>query len=373
MKKIHVCLVSDQPIPNLTTVLQFRPDTVVLLYTRDKKPQKDRLERVIKSKGFTVEGREIQPYGMGNVISVCESIIRDCPACEVSLNITGGTKIGTLGSFQVFYSADLPIYYVNTRDHEIIQVSPKEKNIPIDVRIPIKEYLAVYGFTVESSTSDSSLIFARKEATEALRDLAIKSERSIGILNGSFPDNLEKVSFPIETSPLDSTTLAIVPLLEKHGIAGFGRNGGLRIDTLENANYLRGFWFEEYVYMAAKAAGAEELALNVIGQWDAAGKKSPKNEFDVMIGKGNRLYFISCKTRNPNVKVGNEGIGKEFLYELDSLGDQALGLFGKKMLASARPVTDEYVKKRAKVMGIQILDRNDLANLKGKIKEWLTA
>ena len=29
--KIHVCLVSDQPIPNLTTVLQFKPDKVVLL------------------------------------------------------------------------------------------------------------------------------------------------------------------------------------------------------------------------------------------------------------------------------------------------------------------------------------------------------
>ena len=373
MKKIHVCLVSDQPIPNLTTVLQFRPDTVVLLYTRDKKPQKDRLEKVMKGRGFEVEGYGILPYDMANVISVCDSIISNCPGCEVSLNITGGTKIATLGSYQVFYSADLPIYYVNTRDHEIIQVSPKEKKIPIDVRIPIKEYLAVYGFTIESVTSNISPIFARKEATDAMRDLAIKSERSIGILNGSFPENLEKVTFPVETGPLDDAILALVPVLQKYGIANPGENGGLRVATLEHANYLRGFWFEECVYMAAKAAGPEEVALNVIGQWDATGKKSPRNEFDVMIGKGNRLYFISCKTRNPNVKVGNEGIGKEFLYELDSLGDQALGLFGKKMLASARPVTDEYVKKRAKVMGIQILDRNDLANLKGKIKEWLTA
>jgi len=372
MRKIHVCLVSDQPIPNLTTVLQFRPDTVVLLYTNDKKQQKDRLERVIKSKGFDVKAHEILPYGMGNVISACESIIDSCPDCEVSLNITGGTKIGTLGSYQVFYSANLPIHYVNTRDHEIIQVSPEERVIPIDVRIPIKEYLAVYGFSVESTTKDFKPILTRKAVTEALRDLAINSERSIGQLNGSFPDSLDEATFPIETASLDPATLALAPLLAKHGIASLGKSGGLRVDTLENANFLRGFWFEEYVYMAAKAAGADEVALNVIGQWDAQGKKPPRNEFDVMIGKGNRLFFISCKTRNPNVKVGSEGIGKEFLYELDSLGDQALGLFGKKMLASARPVTDEYVKKRAKVMGIKILDRNDLANMKGKIQQWLT-
>jgi hypothetical protein len=274
----------------------------------------------------------------------------------------------------VFYSADLPIHYVNTRDHEIIQVSPEERTLPIDVRIPIKEYLAVYGFTVENTTRDTSPILARRAATEALRDLAIRSERSIGILNGSFPENLEKVSFPIETNSLDAATLAIVPILERHGIAVAGRNGGLRVDTLEHANYLRGFWFEEYVYMAAKAAGTEEVALNVVGQWEATGKKPPRNEFDVMMSMGNRLFFISCKTSNPNrVKEGGEGIGKEFLYELDSLGDQALGLFGKKMLASARSVTDEYVKKRAQVMGIQILDRNDLANMKGKIRQWLTA
>ena len=41
MNNIHVCLVSDQPIPNLTSALQFRPDTVLLLYTE-----------VIKAKEF---------------------------------------------------------------------------------------------------------------------------------------------------------------------------------------------------------------------------------------------------------------------------------------------------------------------------------
>lgn len=371
MKRIQVCLVSDQPIPNLTTAIQFQPDTVVLLYTDDKKSQKERLEKVLCRKGVQVDGRVILPYGLENVIGVCESIIQSCADCEVSLNITGGTKIGTIGAFQAFYSAGFPIYYVNTRDNEIVQVSPEERTMPLAVRIPIREYLAVYGFSVESTTTDYAPIMRRKAATGALRNLAITSEQSIGNLNRSFPLALERAAYPLETGPLDPATLALAPTLKECGIARAGKNGGLRVNSIEDANYLRGFWFEECVYLAAREAGADEVALNVFGQWDAAGKRSPKNEFDVMIGKGNRLFFISCKTKNPNVKLGGEGVGKEYLYELDSLGDHALGLFGRKMLASARPITDEYVKKRARVMGIQMLDRNDLANLKGKIREWL--
>lgn len=373
MQTIHVCLVSDQPIPNLTTALQFRPDTIVLLYTDDKITQKKRLERVLKKQGFQVMDRVIQPYGMGGVIETCEAIIKDYSGDEISLNITGGTKIGTLGTFQAFYNADLPIYYVNTQGNEIIRILPGETVLPIEIRIPIKDYLAVYGFSLESNTPDEQAIRSRKAATEALRDLAITSDKSIGKLNGSFPDKLERASFPLETSALDAAMLdRLVPAFEQCGIAKRGRNGGLLVESMEKAKYLRGFWFEEYVFMAAKGTGADEVLLNVEGKWDVTGSNPPKNEFDVMMAKGNRLFFVSCKTSNPDRVEGNEAIGKDYLYELDSLGDQVLGLFGKKMLASARPVTNTYLKQRAKSMNIRILDRNDLANLKGKIQEWLS-
>ena len=64
MLNVQVCLVSDQPIPNLTTIVQFQPDLVILLYTEDRKPQKDRLERVVGERGIRVEARLILPYGL---------------------------------------------------------------------------------------------------------------------------------------------------------------------------------------------------------------------------------------------------------------------------------------------------------------------
>lgn len=371
MKNIHICLVSDQPIPNLTSALQFKPDTVILLYTVDRKSQKERLERVLKQHRFQVEGRQIEAYGLGNVVDTCEAIINHFSGCELSLNITGGTKIGALGAFQPFYTANLPIYYVNTRDDEILRISPTETSTPITITIGIREYLECYGFKVNDLCKDFSGMLRRREVTLALRDLAIMSEHLIGKLNGSFPPDHERCAYPLETAPLDAEVLTLSPLFEKHRIARSGNKGGLLVNSVEHATYLRGGWFEELAAMAAKEAGADEVAMNVIGEWDLPGKKLPANEFDVMLTKGNRLFLISCKTRYNYRQDGNEGIAKEFLYELDSLGDQALGIFGGKMLANARTIKGEYVRKRAQAMKIRVVDKNDIANLKGKIQEWL--
>jgi hypothetical protein len=114
--------------------------------------------------------------------------------------------------------------------------------------------------------------------------------------------------------------------------------------------------------MAARELDPDEIKLNVKGKWIAKGQHHPKNEFDVMFSKGNRLFLISCKTANPDRKAegDNEAIGKEFLYELVSLSDRALGLFGKRMLASARPSNDAALKKRAEILKVHIIDGRNI-------------
>lgn len=373
MEKVQVCLVSDQPIPNLTTIYQFRPDKVILLYTKDKRQEKVRLELVLFERKYRYESVEIKAYDLDNVITVCDKILQNNSNADVSLNITGGTKIGTVGTFQAFYSAGLPIFYVNTRDGIILQISPMEQQLPISVRINVKDYLAAYGFKVENHLNDDKIILARREVTDALRNLAIRSEWVIGRLNGAFPPDAEKSCYPLTIDNLPPDLISIAPLLEKHSLAQVSGPASLSIPNVDAAKYLQGGWFEELVYFAAKGAGADEVKLNVTGVWDSTGRAMPKNEFDVMIGKGTRLFYISCKTANPDRQsgLGGEGVGKEYLYELDSLGDRALGLFGKKLLATARTVGNDYLKKRASVMNIIILDKNDLPNLKGKIQQCL--
>ncbi len=378
MTQVHVCLVSDQTIPNMTTILQFQPEVVVLLYTKGSKLPWQRLKTAICLRGLNVDSVLIEAYDINNVVEETTAIIKKYRGHEISLNITGGTKIGALGSFQAFYTAGLPIFYVNTAGHEILQVSPCETSQKIAVHIPAIEYLGLYGFKVGTFTDSFETIEKRVLATTALTELVTVTDYAIGELNESIQKmcpggKTAYVAYPLIIRVKNKKLRSAAEVLRDAGILSSFSDNEWTIPDKESADYLHGFWFEEYVALCAKKAGADEVLLNVTGEWATEGKESPRNEFDVMISKGNQLYFISCKTSDPNRKKSNqeESISKEYLYELDSLGDRALGLFGRKMLASARPVTNTYVRKRAIGLQISLIDGQNIKMITEKIKEWL--
>lgn len=368
---IHVCLVSEQPIPNLTTILQFKPDEVILLKTKEMEEKASFLENVIKKKQFNVRSELIEAYDIDNVISVSELIIKKCADCRVTLNITGGTKIGTLGTFQTFYSADKDVYYVDTKDNKILNVSSRSKeSIDINVKISIEDYLKVYGFEIESYVKDDKYIFDSKDLTNYLATISLRNERIISEINSQL-HNIKEDSLPKDLNVQDKQ---LVGYLDRfHGIAKID-DQKIRVSDPEALRYLKGGWFEEHVYMIAKSVNPDEIKLNVVGRWITKGKHKPKNEFDVILSKGNRLFYISCKTANPDRrgKDTDEGVGRQYLYELDSLSDRALGLFGKRMLASARQVDDNYVRERARILNIKLIDGKNISTLKENLKQWLS-
>lgn len=374
MSHVHVCLVSDQPIPNLTTVLQFKPDRVVLFKTEEMREKSALLEKVIRKKGVEVSSETIRAYDINNVIKISESLINKCKDCEVSLNITGGTKIGTLGTFQAFYTAGKPIYYVDTKNNEILQLFPEkaQKEFPIEVSISISDYLAVYGFEVQSFVKDDHYIYKRKDLTNYLADTLSLKPHIIPAINSTLHTYNENSPLPISVKlPKDKRLLELLILLD--GVKQNNQNK-ITIDNHSSLMYLKGFWFEEYVYMIAKSIEPDEVKLNIKGQWITTGQYSPKNEFDVMLSKKNRLFYISCKTANPDRKEDDseEGIGREFIYELVSLSDRALGLFGKRMLLSARQINDPAIKERAKILKVDMIDGKNIATLKENLRQWLS-
>ncbi|MDD5007500.1 MAG: DUF1887 family CARF protein [Syntrophorhabdaceae bacterium] len=373
MNRTHVCLVSDQPVPNLTTVLQFRPDLVILLVTTDKKAEGTRLKSVIEARGIPVEERSVEPYDLNSVLEASEDIIKKFRDHELSLNITGGTKIGTVGTFQSFYTAGRPIYYVDTRDSTILQISPQESRVPIDVSIPVVDYLRVYGFNVENYLKDDGPVFRRKDITGLLLDLAIGEPKLLGALNYSL-QKLENMQYPLDAMLPDSPCIAVIAeLLADRGFAKVKGRGYITLPSEEITVYLKGGWLEEYVYTTAKALNRGEVRMNVEGKWEGRVKHLPKNEFDILISYSNQLFLLSCKTSDPNRNADGAGetIAKEYIYELISLGDRALGLFGKKALVSAR-VLNPYVRDRASVLKIPVIEGKNIITLKSVLKSWMT-
>lgn len=373
MSNVHVCLVSEQPIPNITTVLQFKPDAVILLTSKEMKERAGFISDVLRNKGFNVEIEMIEAYDVNNVIEVSERVISRYKDFNVSLNITGGTKIGTLGTFQAFYTKEKNIYYVDTKDNKILKLFPEKEQAEysIEVAIAIKDYLAVYGFMVDSRVNDDSYVYKRKNSTNYLANIAVHNDKAIAELNKKLHEYNENSSMPIQiTISQDDNLLKYLNGLD--GIKTIDRYK-IEIHTRDVLRYLKGIWLEEYVYMIAKDLRPDDVWLNVKGKWVTKSRHSPKNEFDVMISKGNRLFYISCKTANPDRKTENadEGIGRHYLYELDSLSDKALGLFGKKMLTSARRVDDPAVRERANILEIDLIDGRNINTLKESLRQWL--
>lgn len=373
MSHIHVCLVSDQPIPNLTTALQFKPDVVVLLTTSDMKEKAELLKGVLSGKGFEVRSKMIEAYNINDVINVSEALIDECRGCEVTLNITGGTKIGTLGTFQAFYTANKNIFYVDTRDNKILKLFPESEQAeyPISVSVSISDYLAAYGFQLTSCAEDDNYIRRRRDLTTYLANTVAFKPHIIPAINSELHKFDQRSPLPVAARmPKDDKLFQYLELLD--GVE-MKDNGRFEIANHDSLMYLKGFWFEEYVYLVATTLAVGEIKLNVKGKWLTKGQHHPKNEFDVMFTKGNRLFLVSCKTANPDRKEygDDEGIGKEFLYELVSLSDRALGLFGKRMLASARRVDDPAVRKRAEILKVHMVDGKDILNLKENLRQWV--
>lgn len=376
MSHIHICLVSAQPIPNLTTVFQFKPDKVILLYTNEMERQVDWLESVIKGRRFDTEKIKTSAYDLTDIMSKCCKCIKSYPSDYVSLNITGGTKIQTIGAFQEFFSSGKDIFYVDTHDNKILKISQTEDSLPIEVFISVDEYLSSYGFKITNYVKDDTYILKRKNVTNYLANLAINKDWLLGKINSSFPDDYEKRSLPLKISFNNKELREMLTMLDNSGIAKTVDDKTVLIDDIGTAKYLRGFWFEEYVYIKAKQVAKDcDVRLNVTGEWDVKPGEGPKNEFDIVISKGNRLFLISCKTSYPDRKKGeeDEGVGRDYIYEILALGDRALGLFGKKMLVSARSIKDDKIKKRAALTGVKLIDVKNISTLKEILKQWLNS
>jgi hypothetical protein len=375
MAHTQVCIVSDQPIPNLITPKQGVPkhvDRVILLRSPEMKVQGARLAALFTSWGKTVKTQEMAAYDLDKAIEVCDAVAAEA-GDDCSLNITGGTKVQTVAAFQVFYTQSKPIVYVDTQDNKILSIAPQAEPQPILAQIKAKDYLAAYGFTLNSATGTASReTESRGELRRLLLRAALENERSLGALNDSLARGIrEERDGLVRFTLKDDHAAALDDLLVRSGVR---RAGPEYILGQEMAAYLNGLWVEEHAFLAAltlKGRGLiQECWMNAKGEWDLQ-RAPPQNEFDLVLARGARLYIVECKSLDPNRREGGEGILREHLYKLDSLGDRALGLFGKKMMLSARPIKDEYVKSRAAAMGIKLVDGADLSDLENIFSAWV--
>lgn len=146
----------------------------------------------------------------------------------------------------------------------------------------------------------------------------------------------------------------------------------LGFPSLEGAQYLSGGWIEEYAWHCARDAGLEDIYCGAQVTDESAPKDDIRNEFDLVTVHRNRMLIIECKTSR--LAPGSD---QEVLHKLHSLADQSSGLFGTKVLLSARSFGggDQHDRnvKRARSMGINVLDGAGVKQFPEKIRHWIEA
>ena len=87
-----------------------------------------------------------------------------------------------------------------------------------------------------------------------------------------------------------------------------------------------------------------------------------RNELDGIAAHRNRLLLVECKTGNLDKK-------DEVVYKLDSIAND-MGLFQRRLLVSARPLTDA-IRARAKAEGITLVEAGLLGQINQIVKNWM--
>lgn len=308
-RSTHVCLVSEQPLPNLTPALdnQFGADRVILLESPHMQPRATNLANVLGRHGRQVVRQTIDDRGdLAAFRAQVNAVLREFP--DALLNATGGLKTMSILAFDAFRAAGQPIFYVE-RDNRLIWLHPLERpGQRLLGNLGLEDYFAAFGQTLTSLSRQPDCKDGGPAWIDRLQQLPPPGQGDHNRLGTRFESLVYRVCQQIIASRHDQTCIDLA-------------------------------W-------SVRAAGAIE------------------DEFDIVLVRDNVLHLIECKHSNgANLN--------HFLNKLDNLRRKR-GITARAALVTTAdvPVKGGHVQ-RAKEAGILLLGRRDLPRLRPSLAEWM--
>ncbi|MBM4200855.1 MAG: DUF1887 family protein [Gammaproteobacteria bacterium] len=373
----HVCLVSEQPTPNITPVLDpaVAPRRVILIVSPDMEQRAKWLEAVLKPRSILVERWTIDdPWDVEHIEArVLELLDREQPG-RLALNATGGTKPMSIAAYREFRDANAPIFYVHPYEDRVIWLHPKgRESVALADRIKLEPFLMAHGATVgegiDRSQPDRALLDI---AGDLVRDVATLGE-ALKVLNrlaGQAERNGLCSQDRLPEGRRDAWSLA-----ERFAVADLLTidHGRLRFPCEEARFFVNGGWLELYAFQSVQRLHAKTRPVQDLGRAIRVERlirsKPVRNELDVAVLSDNRLYLIECKTRSWGLGQVPDP-GADALYKLDSLADLLGGLQARTMLLSFQDLPDRD-RRRAGELRIAVCAGAELLRLQEILSRWL--
>lgn len=377
----HICIVSDQILANYLPVKIKDAKKVLLMssaaMTRKKKTACFEKLLSINNIDYTAYN-DVPDQRIDEIINYLEDVYENI--ClhnnkdDLILNITGGTKIMTLAFWDFFKNKNIPVIYMDTYNDNIHYLH-NDKVEKISSTLNIQDYLIAQDVAIEEIASDSKdwfdKITERKELSSYLAKNAYQLESFFNDVNAftekvlSKDKEIRNPSKNLENKPSE-VEKPIFEALHDLGLIEWNNDKDITFKDPNVVDYLKGFWLEEYVYLAALEANPDHVACGV----KISRNSQANNELDVIVVHNNRMLVIECKALKFKIKQVNE-----IVYKAAEVGNNLKGLFGKIYLVSARDASNQEDKniilERAKAHNVNLILPNDLNDMTNIISQWM--
>ncbi len=378
MSHIHVCLVSEQTIPNILGIYHFKPDKVIF-FTTEKMENQKRTDSIINTlKLYDLDYSNSESHERMLVDQDC---LDDCEekfsevanryfSNDIVVNLTGGTKIMVLGAYNVFNGIAKRMIYTPIPKNEFITVFPKDDSckspVSYDLKLSVKAYVTAYGVKVKNegklnqlkanASSNKDLCKWMIQNYNAIEDMLFEFYK---ILGGHRDDNEFRLKMDYSFKKAEEREfIKRLGMLPKN-------NKIEKTISKDMIRFLTGDWLSEYCYNEISDLAIDDCVTGI----ELISPEGVDNEFDVMFTKDNALYIVECKSLS-----SREEKYQDFLYKISAL-QQDFGLRVKGfMVSTTRDILTKngeikpHIIKRAKQCTTEVIHPDNIVNIGKFIK-----
>lgn len=380
--KVLVISLSQQHIPNLLSVEAVKPDIVAYVETNEmrKKDAWNNLKAALDLHDIEFDARKYALENENSFDSIKElfwGIQEEYANDELIVNLTGGTKLMSIGAYEVFRESDTKMIYKPFRYINRFVVLGENRTLEFQSNLSVRQFLRGYGYDITSSdekiekSAKSNAGYFEVAAhltanhdnptiSKCLSNLKrIYNEAGgsgnlvVGKSDGLFTSDQHLKSFLVGNLGMDSgSDHYLHGTLNKHHV-----------------KFLSGEWLEVFLW------GLLDRWSSSLGVFDPVQSVNiqkrtvngiVENEFDVVFLHNNALFVIECKTGRQEYDRN----GKNTLYKLKSVTNQLNALKTKTFLATTSwnildnsGAVKESFASRAKEYSCRIIAGNDIRRL----------
>lgn len=372
--RIQICLVSDQAAANLLPALDpdLRPAQVVLLVTAKMIDRGAALQSVLQEAG--VSSRTVplsNEHDFERLKDEILALIDDVDeAEEISLNLTGGTKLMALAAQSIGEQAGWGMFYVDADTDELIWLTAPARRQSLKKQLRLRHYLAGYGF---SSGAKAGSLPVMEDVQPLLMTLVRQlgsMTKPIGQLNwlAQQAEDRRKTQIQIADIQLDDPAFqALLRNFEEAGLLRVENSTLIFRDDLAR-DFVKGGWLEHHVFRTV-ASLTDDLAIrDKAVNLEVVDGGGVRNELDIAFLAGNRLHVIECKTAR--MDRGRDSKANDTLFKLSEICRRVGGSASRALLVSYRPLGKSELQL-AQALRVATVSAAGVMELPSRIHSWV--